>query len=102
MLVNKLNERHGRFLVERLVLFYHSAMRWQEVWSVLKWVLVVLAAGFVGQFGKSLALFLIKRRRNRQAVEARSMQPGANAATANQAKIEKKKAKAKVKRLKKS
>jgi len=86
------------------MLFYYSPMRWYEVWSVLKWVLVVLAAGFVGQFGKSLALFFIKRRRNRQALEARLPQTGASASTvdANQAKIEKKKAKTQVKRLKKS
>ena len=79
-------------------------MNWQQVWGVLKWVLAALVAGFVGQFGKSLALFFIKRRRNRQALEAHVPQTGASASTvdANQAKIEKKKAKAQVKRLKKS
>ncbi len=34
-----------------------------SVWSVLKWVLAVLAAGFVGQFGRVLAMRLIERRR---------------------------------------
>jgi hypothetical protein len=36
------------------------------VWTVIKWVLLVLAAGFVGQFGKSLALRLIERRRRKK------------------------------------
>jgi hypothetical protein len=31
------------------------------VWLVLKWALVVLAAGFVGQFGKAFAAYLIRR-----------------------------------------
>ena len=30
------------------------------VWLVLKWILVVLAAGFVGQFGKVFATHLIR------------------------------------------
>lgn len=33
------------------------------VWLVLKWVLVVLAAGFIGQFGKAFATYLIRRAR---------------------------------------
>lgn len=33
------------------------------VWLVLKWALVVLAAGFIGQFGKSFATYLIRRAR---------------------------------------
>ena len=37
-----------------------------SVWSVLKWVLAVLAAGFVGQFGRVLAMRLIERRRRRR------------------------------------
>ena len=47
-------------------------MNWQQVWGVLKWVLAALVAGFVGQFGKSLALFFMKRRRNRKEIEAAS------------------------------
>jgi hypothetical protein len=31
------------------------------VWLVLKWMLVVLAAGFIGQFGKALATYLMRR-----------------------------------------
>lgn len=30
-----------------------------STWSVLQWVLVVLAAGFIGQFGKSFAQLLM-------------------------------------------
>lgn len=37
-----------------------------SVWSVLKWVLAVLAAGFVGQFGRVLAMRLIKQRRRKR------------------------------------
>ena len=89
-------------------------MNWQQVWGVLKWVLAALIAGFVGQFGKSLALFFMKRRRNRKGSEtastpvgaSRKAQPSApdakDALGSNQAKIEKKMAKAEVKRLKKS
>lgn len=101
-------------LVDRMVLFYHLLMNWQEVWGVLKWVLAALIAGFVGQFGKSLALFLIKRRRNRKGLETGPIRTGAAPKTSSsdvgveqatleaQAKIEKKRTKAKVKRLKKS
>jgi hypothetical protein len=31
------------------------------VWLVLKWILVVAAAGFVGQFGKDFATYLMRR-----------------------------------------
>jgi len=30
-----------------------------RTWSILQWVLVVLVAGFIGQFGKSFAKFII-------------------------------------------
>ena len=33
------------------------------VWLVLKWILVVLAAGFIGQFGKAFATYLMRRSR---------------------------------------
>jgi hypothetical protein len=35
--------------------------------DVLKWILIVLAAGFVGQFGRRLADWLVSRRRDRRA-----------------------------------
>jgi len=101
-------------LVDRVLLFYHLPMNWQEVWGILKWVLAALVAGFIGQFGKSLSLFLMNRRRNRKAREADPVStnptsgaapPDAGAGQAHlraQTKIEKKRAKAEVKRLKKS
>ncbi len=90
-------------------LFYHLPMRWEVVWTVAKWVLVVIAAGFIGQFGKSLALFLLERRRRRRANTADeglspSVEPSSPPDVAMKAssKIEKKRAKAEVKRVKKS
>jgi len=82
---------------------------WQAVWNVLKWVLLVLAAGFIGQFGKSLALRLIeKRRRSRQPIDpslpTASLPAEVELEKARleaEAKIEKKRAKAGVKRAKK-
>jgi hypothetical protein len=32
-----------------------------RTWTILQWVLVVLAAGFIGQFGKSFAQFIIAK-----------------------------------------
>ena len=37
------------------------------VWDIVKWVLVVLVAGFIGQFGRVLALRLIERHRAKKA-----------------------------------
>lgn len=37
-----------------------------RTWSILQWVLVVLAAGFIGQFGKSLAQFIIAKGKDRR------------------------------------
>ena len=39
-------------------------------WLVLKWILVVAAAGFVGQFGKAFATYLMRRTRERKEPEA--------------------------------
>lgn len=89
-------------------------MKWEEVWGILKWVLAALAAGFIGQFGRSVALHLMHRRRDKRAQQAgretrvASSNPAPvngedeQAAARQQIKLEKKRAKAKVKRLKKS
>lgn len=98
-------------------------MTWEESWGILKWVLAALAAGFIGQFGKSFALYLLRHREARHAAEAEPDDDGARHSTDRplngevsadaatkvekarleaQAKIEKKRAKAEVKRLKKS
>ena len=53
-------------------------MNTSSVWSVLKWILVVLAAGFVGQFGRVIAMRLIERRRGKKAAcnnSVRTTQP---------------------------
>ena len=100
-----------RVVVDLALLSYHLPMKWQEIWGVLKWVLAALIAGFIGQFGKSLALFLMKRRRTRTTQSATSDGVDSGPKTSgsieasslkSQAKIEKKRAKAKLKRLKKS
>jgi hypothetical protein len=81
--------------------------------EVLKWVLIVLAAGFVGQFGKRLADHLIARSRLRRVerehqqisgsprAETRLPDPSA-AAGRSTAKVAKKSTKAEVKRDKKA
>ena len=82
-----------------------------SVWSVLKWVLAVLVAGFIGQFGRVLAVRLIERRRrerSRSSTESNDeekallpelliKQKGLKAVQ----KVEKKRAKAELKRAKK-
>lgn len=92
------------------------------VWQVGKWVLLVLLAGFIGQFGRHFAKALLERRRRKasQAPEG-SKQGAAPSKTAydvlkegieaeaelkkkelkEMAKLEKKRAKAEVKREKK-
>src|SRR5512137_1113404 len=40
------------------------------VWLVLKWILVVAAAGFIGQFGKAFATYLMRRTGERNQPEA--------------------------------
>lgn len=32
-----------------------------DLWRILKWVLIVLLAGFIGQFGKTLAIHIMAR-----------------------------------------
>lgn len=83
-------------------------VNWEDVWNVLKWVLAALAAGFIGQFGRSFALHLIRKRRaarSEEAAEAPTIAPEAQLDRDRLealAKIEKKRAKAEVKRLKKA
>lgn len=35
--------------------------------QIIKWVIIVIAAGFLGQFGKSFATYLIERARKKKA-----------------------------------
>jgi len=77
-------------------------MDWDIVWSILKWVLLVFLAGFIGYFGRYLSQALIARRR-------RESSPSANGGSDIQddsrdkirAKIDKKRAKARLKQIKK-
>ncbi len=90
-------------------------MAWEDVWAVLKWVLAALAAGFIGQFGRVLAMRIMQRRRAAADSERDAVVPtqapssddaGARAAAQadaikQRAKLEKKRAKAAVKAAKK-
>lgn len=38
--------------------------------QVIKWVLIVIVAGFLGQFGKSFATYLIEKARKKKALAA--------------------------------
>ena len=49
------------------------------IFEVLKWVLVILIAGFIGQFGKSLSLHVIayyKKKKEKSTPPASSMTKG--------------------------
>jgi hypothetical protein len=37
-------------------------------WQIIKWVLIVLVAGFIGQFGRSFAQYVLNRIRWKKAV----------------------------------
>lgn len=74
-------------------------MNLEPVWRVAKWGLVVLAAGFVGQFGRHLARLILERRRSRS--DRASIPELEGKRLKEQAKLEKKRAKAELKRVKK-
>jgi len=38
-----------------------------KTWSVLKWIVLVLIAGFIGQFGRMTAEAIVKKMRQRSA-----------------------------------
>jgi len=75
--------------------------------EVLKWIGIVFAAGFVGYFGRHLAMILIEKMRRKKpeppTLEAPPSTPPSpsDIAIAAQAKVEKKRAKAEAKRAKK-
>lgn len=82
--------------------------------QIIKWVIIVIAAGFLGQFGKSFAKYLIERARKKKARAASekleasvslSTEPAPKEAKAEtteaQGKVEKKAMKALVKLRKK-
>lgn len=75
-------------------------------WNVLKWVLVVVAAGFVGQFGRHLAKIILERRRQAESkaeqFQSNQSSDGELEKAKDQAKLGKKQAKAEVKKAKKA
>jgi hypothetical protein len=46
-----------------------------QYWKIIKWVLIVLLAGFIGQFGKSLAKYIMEKTRAKRAREESSPAP---------------------------
>ncbi|HEY90976.1 MAG TPA: hypothetical protein G4O07_03995 [Dehalococcoidia bacterium] len=78
------------------------------VTDVLIWLGLAFAAGFVGYFGRHLAVRLIDRFRRKKPEQPAAIPPqsetsaSADPAVEAQAKIEKKKAKAEAKRVKKA
>jgi hypothetical protein len=47
-----------------------------STWSILKWVIIVLVAGFIGQFGKTIAQAVMRKIRPKKIEESDS--PPAN------------------------
>ena len=75
------------------------------VLEILAWVGMVFTAGFIGYFGRHLSMILIERARRKKSAET---PPGAETITSvqdgnrsGQLKLEKKRAKAETKKLKK-
>jgi hypothetical protein len=76
----------------------------RDALEVLKWVGLVLAAGFVGYFGRYLAMVIIDKARSKKAPPPPEpvQEPGAETGLAEaRLKLEKKKAKAQAKKDKK-
>ena len=75
--------------------------------DILKWIGIVLAAGFIGYFGRYLAVMIIERVHRKKEREAVTTAPVLTPetvqleATKQKAKLAKKRAKARAKRLKK-
>ncbi|MFC1956598.1 hypothetical protein ACFLWZ_08845 [Chloroflexota bacterium] len=77
--------------------------------EVIKWIGIVLAAGFIGYFGRHLAMLIIDRMRKKQPKQIAVTEPSKETYTSpeiqleeSRLKLEKKRAKAEAKRLKKA
>jgi hypothetical protein len=74
--------------------------------QIIKWVLIVILAGFLGQFGKSFATYLIERARKKKISDASESsgvpfkQPGESTSPVTMAETTGTEAKAKKKALK--
>ncbi|MFC2041134.1 hypothetical protein ACFLTY_02295 [Chloroflexota bacterium] len=80
----------------------------ETVIEIMKWVGIVLAAGFIGYFGRYLAMTMIERMHKGKPEETAATEPPKEVAASQETrieetrlKLEKKKAKAEAKRLKK-
>jgi hypothetical protein len=79
-----------------------------NVLEVLKWIGIVVAAGFIGYFGRYLAMWIIERVRNNKAQSPPTSEPQKEIPPSTEVqieqarlKIEKKKTKAEAKKAKK-
>jgi hypothetical protein len=77
--------------------------------EVIKWIGIVLAAGFIGYFGRYLAMLIIDRMRKKQPKQSAATEPSKETSTSpeiqieeSRLKLERKRAKAEAKRLKKA
>jgi len=71
--------------------------------EVLKWIGIVLAAGFIGYFGRYLAMAIIDKMRKKKPLSPSETPPSQEVRLKEALlKLEKKKAKSEAKRLKKS
>jgi hypothetical protein len=68
-----------------------------STWPVLKWIILVLIAGFIGQFGKMLAQAIIKKiqlarlkRQNHSTIETSPIKEQSAQSTAPDGRIDKK------------
>ena len=79
-----------------------------QLLEILKWIGIVLAAGFIGYFGRYLAMLIIERIHKRKAQPTPTTEPAtekptspANRLEEDKLKLEKKKAKLEAKKAKK-
>jgi hypothetical protein len=69
--------------------------------TVIKWAIIVFVAGIIGQFGKSLTLHVLEWWRKRKAKELHKEKSHKEKPSGKLSKLEKKRQKAEIKRLKK-
>ena len=76
--------------------------------EVIKWIGIVLAAGFISYFGRHLAMLIIERMRKKQPKQSTATEPSKDTYISpeiqleeSRLKLEKKRAKVEAKRLKK-
>ena len=80
-----------------------------QVLDILKWIGLVLVAGFIGYFGRYLAVLIIERIHKRKGQQSLPVEPAKEVSVSqdtrleeSKLKLEKKKAKQKAKKAKKS